>query len=76
MANLENNMTNMMKVISFLAGFERDETQEGIAVLIAAAKKADELLHRNLNAWEGEEDSVQTQHEGLIEDLRKFVEGT
>lgn len=73
MANLENEMTSMTKVISFLEGFEGDELQEGVAKLIAAANKADELLHRNLDQWEDEEESVQDEHHELITDLRKYL---
>ncbi|MCO5730111.1 hypothetical protein [Rhizobium sp. SSA_523] len=34
-----------------------------------------DLLHRNLAAWEDEEESVQEEHEDLITDLRNFLEG-
>lgn len=68
-------MPGLSRVIGFLEGFEGDELQEGIAELIATAKKADELLVDNLTAWEGEEDTVKDEHEDLIVDLRKFVEG-
>ena len=42
-------MADMAKVISFLEGFEDDELQEGMPELIAAAKRADEVL-RNIIA--------------------------
>lgn len=32
-----------------------------------------EMLNRNLEAWEGEEDSVKAEHATLIEDTRRMV---
>lgn len=32
-----------------------------------------DLLHRNLDAWEDEEESAQEEHEELITDLREFL---
>lgn len=34
-----------------------------------------DLLHRNLEAWDGEEDSVKEEHADLISDLRLFLTG-
>ena len=67
-------MPGLSRVVAFLEGFEGDETQEGIPELIAAAKKADDLLYDNLAKWEDEEDSVQEEHEELITELRDFLE--
>ncbi|MDA5627810.1 MULTISPECIES: hypothetical protein [Agrobacterium] len=74
-ATPEMHSDGLSRVISFLEGFEGDETQEGIPELLAAAHKADSLLHRNLNAWEDEEDTVQEEHHELIDELRNFLEG-
>lgn len=41
----------------------------------AATIKAFDLLHRNLEAWDGEEDSVKEEHADLIAELRQFLEG-
>lgn len=65
----------LTSVISFIEGFEGDEVQEGIPELLATARKADELLHRNLDQWESEEESVQEEHHELIKELRSFLEG-
>lgn len=40
----------------------------------AATIKAFDLLHRNLAAWEDEEESVQEEHHELIKELRTFLE--
>lgn len=45
------------------------------APVIATSTVMLDLLRRNLNAWEDEEDSVQEEHEEMIVDLRKFLEG-
>lgn len=34
-----------------------------------------DLLHRNLAAWDDEEDSVKEEHADLITELRSFLEG-
>lgn len=36
---------------------------------------AKELLQDNLTAWEGEEESVKTEHADLIQTTRDFLEG-
>lgn len=63
----------LTKVIGFIEGFEGDDLQEGVPALLETARKADFLLHRNLNAWEDEEESVQEEHNELISDLRKYL---
>lgn len=63
----------LSRVIGFIEGFEGDELQEGIPELLEAARRADELLHRNLDQWEDEEESVQEEHHELISDLRKYL---
>lgn len=72
----------LSKAESFISGFEGDDLQEGIPELLAAmrtaakcAETATDLLHRNLDAWDGEEDSVKEEHEELITDLRNFLDG-
>ena len=67
-------VAGLSSVISFIEGFEGDEVQEGIPELLATVRKADSLLHRNLNAWEDEEESVQEEHHELISELRNFLE--
>lgn len=62
-------MTGLSNVIRFLEGFAGGGSEK----LIVAAKKADELLHKNLDAWEDEEDSVQEEHEDMITELRTFL---
>lgn len=72
----------LAKVESFIEGFEDDDLQEGIPELLAGLRaamkrqeRAEFLLAESLDAWEGEEESVQEEHEDLIADLKAFVEG-
>lgn len=68
-------MATLLNVIDFLSGFSDDEMQTGVADLIAAAQRAEELLINNLSAWQDEEDSVQEEHLSLIEETANFLEG-
>ena len=43
------------------------------AKLLASMPAMLDLLHRNLNKWEDEEESVQEEHHELITDLRKYL---
>lgn len=74
---------------SFISGFEGDEMQDGVDEMLAtirgAIAKAEgkdidrsprkmlDLLHRNLDKWEDEEESVQEEHAELIAELRTFL---
>lgn len=61
------------------ANDDPEEHTEIDAAEVEAAKAAFEnmrdLLHRNLEAWDGEEDSVKEEHADLIAELRQFLEG-
>lgn len=68
-------MTDLKRAASFIEGFIGDEFQEGVEPMHRAVNAAVNLLHENLDAWEGEEDSVKDEHEDLINNLRLFLEG-
>lgn len=56
-----------------LAYYEDDSAPDWSAQ--AKGVKMIALLHRNLEAWDNEEDSVKEEHEDLITMTRNFLEG-
>lgn len=54
---------------------EEPGTVASLSELFIKAPAMLDLLQRNLNAWEDEEDSVREEHQELIKELRSFIEG-
>lgn len=75
-------LVTLNKAEAFIRGFEDDESQEGIAELLAGLRAAIAkvetmwtMLCESRDAWDDEEDSVKVEHAELIADLSEFLDG-
>lgn len=51
-----------------------DIDHQKMAFMLASAQKLHDLLCENLQAWDGEEESVREEHSDLIEETRTALE--